>query len=236
MSAWLPGSTALPCHSPRSHTGLEHSPGQTQAKAEHCSLSQAIARLKINQLQSPKLLVKYFPFKMTLYGKRETFHKQWTSSDVSWHGLSCSLPRQCPGRGGSRREVWAAPSLPHSQSKQPAAFWQMYKPPLLPSEGTSSSCSPSWRRLRSHRRKRVLDAVCVWMLPPDFSRLWKGCKHKLSFGPNPADLSQSQLNEEGPWVTITVPWSNSCFPQHRAQRGAHRGCWKRQPCCFTLGW
>lgn len=120
VSAWLPGSTALPCHSPRSHTGWEHSPrGQTQAKAEHSSLSQVIASLKINQLQSPALLVKYFPFKITLNGKRETFHKQWTSSHVSWHGLSCSLPRQCPVRGGSRREVWAAPSLPHSQSKQP---------------------------------------------------------------------------------------------------------------------
>lgn len=79
--AWLPASPpehciTVPWPQVKHRLGTLSTRQQIKAKARHCSASQALACLKIDLLQSPKLLGKYFPFKMTLYGEGKTFGKQ----------------------------------------------------------------------------------------------------------------------------------------------------------------
>lgn len=132
VPVWFPASppehsSAMPQPPVKQLLGTHPVTQQIKAKARHCSPPQTLASLKIDPLHSPKLLGKYFPFKMTLYGEGETFCKQHLLIPA---GLASAAPSQI-----SAISFWPSPF-----PKLPAALWQIYKPPSLPlSEGISPS-------------------------------------------------------------------------------------------------
>lgn len=158
VPAWLPASSPEP-HTTVPQPQLEHRLGMLPSETATESKSQTLfilasipASLKTDPLQSTKLLGKYFPFKMTLYGEGETFRKQRL---LILAGMASAAPSQVSAlreaaADGKHNQLLAFPT-----PKAACCFLADLQASFFTSSGMrfSVSFSLALKRLRSYHKR-----------------------------------------------------------------------------------